>query len=317
MKNLLLIGSGQLGSRYLQSIIKKNLNYKIIVVDKLNQSLDTAKKIWNEFGGNKTSHKIQWSLILPKEIKHYDLVIIATSSKDRASLIEDIASKVNINYWVIEKILAQSTNELNEIKKATKSAKKVYVNTPKRQMNWYKKIKSKFPCKPYKIIKTGNLWNLACNSIHYIDLVAWWTEDNLISINCEGLNSEWFKSKRDGYFEISGKLLAKYSNGTELILESSKEEIDNILKIDFKQQGKCDINEKKGTAIFSDGSVVSGKVDLQSEMGEQIISKILSEGNCGLPSLEESIEQHSIFLDSLLDHWNRYNKKSDKLVPIT
>ena len=32
MKNLLLIGSGQLGSRYLQSIIKKNLNYKIIVV---------------------------------------------------------------------------------------------------------------------------------------------------------------------------------------------------------------------------------------------------------------------------------------------
>ena len=317
MKNLLLIGSGQLGSRYLQSIIKENLNYRIIVVDKLSQSLNTAKKIWNEFGGNKTSHKIQWSLILPKEINHYDLVIIATSSKDRASLIEDIASKVNVNYWVIEKILAQSTNELNEIKKATKNAMRVYVNTPKRQMNWYKKIKSKFPCKPYKIIKTGNLWGLACNSIHYIDLVAWWTEDNLISINCEGLSSEWFKSKRDGYFEISGKLLAKYANGTELILESSKEEIDNILKIDFKQQGKCDINEKKGTAIFSDGSVVSGKVDLQSEMGEQIISKILSEGKCGLPSLEDSIEQHSIFLDSLLDHWNKCNKKSDKLVPIT
>ena len=125
---------------------------------------------------------------------------------------------------------------------------------------------SGFPCRPIKIIKTGNLWGLACNSIHYIDLVAWWTKDNLISINCEDLSTEWFKSKRDGYYETTGKLLAKYSKGTELILESSKKQIDNVLKIDFSEQGKCDIHEKKGTAIFSDGSVLNGKIDLQSEM---------------------------------------------------
>ena len=276
-----------------------------------------GSKIWGEFGGNKTSHIVQWSLFLPKEIKHYDLAIIATSSKDRASLIQVISSKVNINNWVIEKILAQSKSELNKIKVATSKAKKVYVNTPKRQMRWYKEIKSKFPCRPIKIIKTGNLWGLACNSIHYIDLVAWWTKDNLISINCEDLSTEWFKSKRDGYYETTGKLLAKYSKGTELILESSKKQIDNVLKIDFSEQGKCDIHEKKGTAIFSDGSVLNGKIDLQSEMGEQIISKILNEGNCGLPTLEESLDQHSIFLETMLDHWNKSNKRYDKLVPIT
>ena len=67
MKNLLLIGAGQLGSRYLQSIAKENLYYNIVVVDYSEDSLNEAKKRWLIAGGNESLHKISWYKELPKE----------------------------------------------------------------------------------------------------------------------------------------------------------------------------------------------------------------------------------------------------------
>ena len=320
MKNLLLIGAGQLGSRYLQSIAKENLYYNIVVVDYSEDSLNEAKKRWLIAGGNESLHKISWYQELPKEVKTYDLGIIATSSKNRASLISNITSITNINYWIIEKILAQSVEELEIIKDATSNAKKVYVNTPKRQMKWYKQIQSKLPNlkeSKLQIIKSGGLWGLACNSIHYLDLVTHWTGETLVSINNSNLSKEWFKSKRKGYFEITGKLSAKFSKGTELILQSSKDIIENVLRIRLNQKSYCEIYEKKGISIFSDKSTLNGKQDLQSEIGGPIITGILTKGDCELPTLFESCKLHSIFLNSMLEHWNKSFKNKDEKVPIT
>jgi hypothetical protein len=317
VKNLLLIGAGQLGARYVQSIIDETLNYNIVVVDLSELSLNTAKKIWIEAGGTKSNHKILWTNKLPENIKTYDIAIIATSSRNRATLIKKVATKVFVNYWVLEKILAQSNEELKKIKEATIDAKKVYVNTPRRLWKWYNEIKSKFPEKPYKVTRNGGLWGLAGNSIHFIDLVAWWSGESLISINNEELSKDWFKSKREGYFEVTGKLLAKFSGGTTLILQSSQKISENILKVEFSNNDNCKIYENKGTALFSDGNILEGKLELQSKLAGPMITKILTQGDCELPTLEESSKLHSIFLSSMLEHWNRTNKKNDKLVPIT
>ena len=144
MKNLLLVGAGQIGSRYLQGIAGETANYNITVIDSSAHSLSAAKQRWLEAGGLSSCHKIFWGQTLPNDIKSCDLAIVATSSKNRAALIQDIAHKINVNYWVIEKILAQSNKELNIIETATSNAKQVYVNTPRRQIKWYQKIRSKF-----------------------------------------------------------------------------------------------------------------------------------------------------------------------------
>ena len=36
-----------------------------------------------------------------------------------------------------------------------------------------------------------------------------------------------------------------------------------------------------------------------------------------MDNLKESSKQHAIFLDSMLKHWNTFNKSNDKVVPIT
>lgn len=317
MKNILLVGAGQLGSRYLQSLIKEKLNYNIIVVDISKISINDSKNIWEINGGLNSSHKIYWLSNLPNDIKFYDLAIISTSSKDRASLVKTISTKVNVKNWLLEKILAQSNNQLETIRKAVYKSDNVYVNMPRRNMDWFKNIKSLIPNKSIKVEKIGTSWNLACNSLHFIDLVSWWTGESLISINTENLNNKWFESKRKGYFEVTGSLLGKFSNGSELVLKSFLKKSNEILKINILDKNFCNIYENTGRAVFSNGNIVKGKLDLHSEISGPTITKIVTDKTCNLPTFDESLGSHSIFLEKMLNNWNKSMNKNDKIVPIT
>lgn len=317
MQNLLLIGAGQLGSRYLQGIAKQKSSYNIIVVDPSEFSLNLSKNRWNESDGNQSLHEISWNKTMPKDIDKYDLAIVATSARHRASIIANVATIANVSYWVLEKILAQSIQELNMIKSSTYNSKDIFVNIPRRQMKWHQKIRSKILKGPLCVKKTGGLWGLACNAIHFIDLVVWWTGESLLSIETELLHKNWFESKRKGFFEVKGELIVKFSGGSELVLQSSPDILDDVLMIKFSNKDFCIINENKGQATFSNGNILNGNLELQSEMTGSMIEKILTKGDCELPTLKESLKQHEVFLEAMLKHWNRSNNRNDKLVPIT
>ena len=318
MLNVLVVGAGQIGSRHLQGLVSVRLNLNIIVVDISNFSLDLAKLRWGEAGGNQSHHKIDWCKKIPGDIKNIDLAIVTTSSLGRATLVEQLVLSVNVNYWVFEKVLAQSRQELELIEYATSNAKNAWVNTPRRLMTWYQKLKIEFNNKgSLKIKKSGGLWGLACNSIHYIDLVNWWTGESLFSVNTRNLDKIWLKSKRLGYFEVSGELLIKFSGGTQLILQSYPNKVKDIIHIVLNDKKNWIINEQEGVAYKSKKEILSGKVELQSEMTGRMVTKILIEGTCNLPHLKESSKQHAIFLDAMLSHWNTCNKSNDKAVPIT
>jgi len=318
MLNVLVVGAGQIGSRHLQGLVSVRLDLNIMVVDISNFSLDSAKLRWVEAGGNQSHHKIEWCKKIPGDIKNIDLAIVTTSSLGRATLVEQLALSVNVNYWVFEKVLAQSRQELDLIEYATSNAKNAWVNTPRRLMTWYQKLKIEFNNKgSLKIKKSGGLWGLACNSIHYIDLINWWTGESLFSVNTSKLDKIWHKSKRLGYFEVLGELLIEFSGGTELILQSYPNEVNNIMHIELTDKKNWIINEYEGVAYKSRKEILSGKVELQSEMTGAMVTKILSEGTCNLPRLKESSKQHAIFLDAMLSHWNTFNKSNDKAVPIT
>ena len=158
---------------------------------------------------------------------------------------------------------------------------------------------------------------MACNTIHFIDLVAWWTGQSLLSVDTEKLDKKWFESKREGYYEVTGELSAKFSGGTELVLQSLHDAKEEVLMVEFNNKDSCVIYENKGTTLFSNGDILNGSLELQSEMTGPMIAKILTNGACELPTLKESLKQHEVFLEAMLDHWNRSNNCNDKLVPIT
>ena len=318
MQNILLVGAGQLGSRYLQGLSTVKLDLHITIVDPSDLSLDNAKKRWLEVGGDKSQHKIRWCKVLPQDLASINLAIIATSAGGRADLVKHISNTAHVSYWVLEKVLAQSKQELDIINAATIDSKGTWVNMARRAIDWHQQLKLKFYEQgPLRVKKTGGLWGLACNAIHFIDLISWWTGESLFSVNTNRLDRTWLKSIRLGYFEVTGELLVKFSGGTELILQSQPNVTEDIMHIELPNKNIWTIDEVNFIAFKSKKDIFKGRDILQSESTGPMVTKILTNGTCELTTLKQSSEQHQIFLDAMLAHWNFSNKFNDKIVPIT
>ena len=318
MSSIALIGTGQIGSRYLQGLVKVKSKIKILAVEPIPQAQQTAQQCWIEAGGDKSGHEIEWVSDLNYKNSNIDLAIIATSSFNRSVLIKNVRLKINPKYWIIEKVLAQSKNEIDLIKSEVIKAQGTWVNTPRRLMTWHNQLKLKFYGQgPLRVIKSGGLWGLACNSIHFIDLVSWWTGESLLSVNSVGLDRAWFKSKRSGYFDVAGELFIKFSGGTELVLRSNSKTTEDVISVQIFNNNLWTIYEEKGIASSSNGAILNGQIEYQSELTGPMVTQILNVGTCDLPTLNESSELHRIFLDSMLVHWNKSNNSNDKEVPIT
>jgi trehalose utilization protein len=184
-------------------------------------------------------------------------------------------------------------------------------------MAWHKQIRERLRSEStLKITGSGSLWGLACNGIHYLDLVSWWTDEKLRKIDTSKLDSKWIESKRKGFFEVTGKITAVYSGGTCLVLESRQE--GSPFKMKVKGENKIwEIDETKGVASGPDDFLILGKNEMQSSMTSKLVDDILAGKNCELPKLSDSVEMHRIFLRSLLEHWNNVNSRNDETLPIT
>ncbi len=317
-KSLLVVGAGQLGSRYLQGLARSRPDLEITVIDSSSDSLETAKLRWMEAGGEESSRQIQWFKSLPSNLQRVDIALVVTSSKGRADLIYKIAKAVDVRYWVLEKVLAQSSEELVAIQFALAGCKGAWVNTPRRMMSWHQSLKIAFAGRGLREVSySAGLWGLACNSIHYIDLVAWWSGETPVSVDASGLDHHWSESKRAEYYEITGELVVHFSGGTSLRLSSREVAHVQLIHVTLSDGVVWKIDESAGTARSSSGERVDGRIEFQSQLSSRLVDDILQRGECDLPSLDESVLMHVPFLDAMLAHWNLSRNRNDERVPIT
>jgi len=326
---ILIVGAGQLGSRYLQGLADCQNTLDIYVKDISEQSLKVAKQRWEQLvhtvapntlsGKTKPAaqHKVTFLSSFEKIPKQVDIAIIATNANVRALLVKQIVEKYNVRYWILEKVLAQSESELEDITSLTKNSVGAWVNTSRRMMEWQKQICKSLPAGvPLFVRRGGSSWGLACNGIHFLDLVAWWTAETLTAIDTSELDLKWTKSKRKGFFEITGSITATFSRGTTLKLESVLDE--KPLTFEIEAQGKIwNIDEKNGVASGPEGVLIKGKNEMQSSMTSRLVDTLLKEGYCDLPGLIESSELHRVFISSLLKHWNYSHGTNNNQLPIT
>lgn len=317
-QSLLLVGAGQLGSRYLQGFVASESELEITVVDPSLESLQTAKSRWIEAGGDRCSHEVRWLGSLPADLKRVDIALIVTSSKGRASLIKKIANTIQVSYWVLEKHLAQSASELNLIQLATANSLGCWVNLPRRLMKWHSLLKAQFAeIGPLHVSVSTGLPELAGNCIHFIDLVSWWTGEQLRSVDTTFLGKDWFPAKRPRYYEIDGELTVRFSGGSTLIVREGPKWPVMSMRISTLNAEYWEVDENLGTAIAPSKECFRGVLELQSSISGRLVDEILLRGKCDLPTLHESAATYTIFLDAMLAHWNRAQNRNDDLVPIT
>ena len=314
---LLLLGAGQLGSRYLQGLASCKVPIEIWVADPSEASLATARARWEEVASIPHSHTVRYSTTLNELPSSLDLCLVTTTADIRLKVVKQVQSQCKVRYWVLEKVLAQSTAQVADLEESLKDAEGVWVNTTRRTVEWHQRIRKALPKGGrWQIKGSGGNWGLACNSIHLIDLVSWWSGGVLEKINASGLE-HWNPSKRSGFWEVNGSLLAHYSGGSELELVSSQK-LSKPFTIHFKSaQGEYLLNESKGTFIGPNGVDIPGRVEFQSEITGRLVDQILLDGTCSLPKLSESAQMHKILIESLLQHWNETQQRDDSLLPIT
>jgi len=314
--NILVCGAGQLGSRYLQGLVKCATPLDIHVHDVRAESLRVAEQRWNEARGRECPHRLSVDTSLDHLPRALDIVIVATTADARPQATGAIAGRCAVRYWLLEKVLAQSARGLDEIRTHVEGVAGAWVNTPRRIMPWHRRIRAELAgAGPMRLEVTGGQWGLACNAVHYLDLLAWWTGETIERVSAQRLDPVWFESKRPGFFEVTGTLEVWYSGGSHALLTASS--IASPVSItggDVRHSWELD--EAQGVARRSDGLEIRGRLDYQSEMTAALVGSILEEGSCDLPTLEESVALHRPFISALREHWNRAGNSAAS-VPIT
>lgn len=319
MYKILLIGLGNIGLRHLESLAKLNFKFDIYVYDIDKHNTQKAKDIWEDEQLNfKLNNKIYICTNYKKLPKEIDLTIVSTLSSNRDIIIHDvlIVNGIICKYWIIEKLLGQSEHQINSILGLLKNCK-AWVNTPRRVMPWYKEIKKILPKKEkLKCVLEGYDWGIACNSIHFIDLFCWLTEEEILSFDNSNLDKFWKESKREGFYEVTGKLNVNLSQGSSLSLISSKQIKGLKVKI-LTRNNNFILDFKDG--IFTNGKDVKlyGNDILISDLTKDVVSSILLKDKCELPTLEVSARHHKLFIKSLIEHWNIIHDTDLKYIPIT
>lgn len=319
--NILIVGAGQLGSRYLQGLVKSSKLLRIYVVDTNSKSLLIAEQRWLDvLAQNSSSNIVTYYNSLEDCPKDIDIAIVSTTAFKRAILIGYIQENFIVKYWILEKVLTQSVVELDMILHVLSSTTLAWINTPRRMYSLHNEIRDNLiKDRPLHLNVYGKEWGLACNSIHFLDMFAWFTGESLVKISTEKLGHKWIHAKRSGYWEILGEINAIYSNGSTISLFAEERKLNNISCNMVLEDGgfQWEIDEDAGSAVRSDGLSIYGKLPLQSEVTSILVDQIIDTGNCNLPLLIESEHIHRVFIEAMLKHWQLNVESSASYVPIT
>ena len=205
MYKILLIGAGQLGSRHLQGLLNVKLPISIDVVDPNISSIEIAKKRVLEIKYDYDNVFVNYFNSIDNISPNIDICIIATTANHRYEVIKKIITISKIKNLILEKILFQKQVEYELTAKLLKdNSMNCWVNCPRRIFSVYNELRQKITYNE-KITLTliGGEWGLACNSIHFIDLVCFLSDDYIFALDTAGL-SDIFESKRLGFYEVSG-----------------------------------------------------------------------------------------------------------------
>lgn len=317
-KIILLVGAGQLGSRHLQGLVKCHYMLSIYVVDPSLDALAVAKQRWSDAGGGGSSHEVRFYQRWDECPVDLDLAIVATTASRRAQIVSSLAERGKVSYWLLEKVLAQNVEQLAELIVSVGAQSQGWVNTPRRAIPWHREIKNQLNATGNISLKVeGGLWGMACNAIHFLDLMAWWTGEKLVALNTDGIDSKWIKAKRANNWEIVGSLEGVFSNGSTVVMTSRPTGNPTYTMDVSNSLEDWHIDETQGFVCKSGGKEVSIRLPLQSEMTASLVDEILSTGKCQLPDLISSVATHRVLLDALLTHWRCHNEAYANCVPIT
>jgi hypothetical protein len=168
----------------------------------------------------------------------------------------------------------------------------------------------------------GGNWGLACNALHFIDLLSFFTDSYELELTCMLLNNKLYKSKREGFIEFNGALCGRISHHIFHLYSNSNNTkntftiISDVLVIEIEEQeGKFRMATKENDWKLEESA--EKIVYFQSELTNILVDNLVLHGTCDLPTYIEAMKLHIPFIKCLLEHINRITGKIYNFCPIT
>jgi len=311
-KNITIIGAGQLGSRHLQALALVKDSICIQVVDTSQEALAIAESRFNEVSAT-FSGKISFHTSIAALEKEQEIVIVATGSKIRRSIIEELLAHAKVKSLILEKFLFVKEEDysfveqlLNEKQVAT------WVNCPRRMMSLYRTLQQELTGKIHFVVN-GNAWGLGCNGIHLLDLFSFLTNERSIQLSNDLIDKQIIESKRPGYIEFTGTITG-HANGHSFHMTSFSEGASPLQLIIHTATAKYSIQEGATAKVWISKQANqwaweehSFTMPFQSQLTNIVVDDILATGNCTLTTYKESAHLHILFLNNLLAHLRKVN----------
>ncbi len=314
MKNVCLIGAGNIGSRHLQGLKKVKFPLSIQVVDPSAQSLEIAEERYEQIQTS-TKHQISFLEDIEKVSKKIDLAIIATSSNARRKVIDNLFNSSDVKYLILEKILFQKKEDYINIEELLKKKKiKTWVNFSMRTMPFYRDLKRKIKGEVQMFV-SGGQYGLITNAIHFVDYIAYLTNCYEFKVATEGLDPKPIESKRRGFLELNGTLNVYFKDGSMGSFTCYPTgDAPFVIEV-LSKKYRCISRESERKAYVSSPNSnwkwIEEDTDIpfQSDMTNLVVEEVLKKGSCSLTSFKEASKLHLQLLDALLSFLNRSGKK--------
>ncbi|MDP5028533.1 MAG: Gfo/Idh/MocA family oxidoreductase [Flavobacterium sp.] len=324
MKINAVIGAGQLGSRHLQGLLRLTIKQKIFVLDPSEVSLEVSKSRANEIPNE---HEIIFSTdwdVLPKNL---DLVIIATGANVRSMLIEKLLPKYKLENLVLEKILFQDLKSYEKIGKLLKQTNThTWVNHPRRTAIHFSEVRDTIANSKEKVNFNivGSNWGLACNALHFIDIISYIANASIRSIDLDWIDPVIHESKRANNIELTGSIKGILSNGSNFVINSIDGEFEDVSLFIASNTQRWIIQEGRAQKIIHLSSangfnpIISDiQIEYQSTITTRIASDLFESGNCNLPTYEQACESHIPFIEAILKKYIEISGVETTICPIT
>ncbi len=325
MKNIAIIGAGQIGSRHLQAMANLEGTVNVQLVDFSEASLRIAQdRFFKVYQEDSKRIELKCHSSIDDLWGAIDLAIVATCSDVRAGVIKELTHNTEVKALILEKVLFQTVAEYFETDDLLKRKNiPTWVNCWMREKDFYKKLKTKLNLDEKIQMKVeGSLWGMGCNGIHFIDLFSYLTDcKDFTFTDCE-LEKKVFESKRMGFKEFFGKLMGANSKGHSLALVCNNEGNDPYRIQIINGSQKHEITDYADHVVhrFFDGeeeSIEDIAIPFQSQTTHRLVRQIINDKTCDLPSYRDSMNLHLPLIKVLIEHLQNITGDKVERCPIT
>ncbi|KKM66937.1 hypothetical protein LCGC14_1476170 [marine sediment metagenome] len=324
MKNIIIIGAGNIGTRHLQALKAVNIPLDITVIDPNPESLILAKERYNSMPAGQYNHIINYFKNYDKIKDEFDIAIISTHSDIRRMVIEQLFEVAHVKSFIFEKILFNKAEDYSIIGDLLKERNSQgWVNCTRRVIPFFRdKIKKWFNNKKILYFVSGSKWSLISNIIHYVDYMSYILEKVEFKIDFNHLDLKLEKFRIPNFLELNGTINLYFNEGSRGIINCYSSGNQPVIVDISSDNTRCILNEEYGKAWVNNNNKnqweeYEAKILFTSQITTFLIEDLIKNNKCPLTPYEESMKLHLLTFEPLLNFLNKTFKKKFASYPFT